>query len=131
MTSRQIRREYRRFSPEEEAEHARIREQVERDHPPGEASPTTDPALPVTLGDYFDLRELVAELRDSRQARGLSLADVQESSGIDSAQLNRIETGEDLNPTINTLARYARAVGHELRIALVERESIAADAAAR
>lgn len=128
MTDRKIRREYRRFSPEEKAEHARIREQVERERPPGEARPATDPALPATLGNYFDLRELVADLRDSRQERGLSLADVEKLSGIDSAQLSRIETGDDLNPTINTLARYARAVGRELRIGLVERESIAADA---
>jgi hypothetical protein len=36
-----IRREYRRFSPEEKAEHARIREQVEREFPPGEARPAS------------------------------------------------------------------------------------------
>ena len=128
MNKRPIRRERRELSAEQKAAYAEQARKVEAEFPPGQPVPPHVLAESMTLGHYFNLRELVADLRDSRQARGLSLADVQKSSGIDAAQLNRIETGEDLNPTINTLARYARAVGHELRFALVERETVEADA---
>ena len=37
-----------------------------------------------------------------------------ERSGIDKASLSRLENGLYPNPTVNTLARYARAIGKRL-----------------
>jgi transcriptional regulator with XRE-family HTH domain len=44
----------------------------------------------------------------------LSLADVAERSGIDKAALSRLENGVHDNPTVETLARYAAALGKKL-----------------
>ena len=63
------------------------------------------------------LRRAVASLRRVREQRGLSLADVAERSGIDRSALSRLENEHNLNPTLETLGRYAEALGLELSIA--------------
>jgi hypothetical protein len=96
---------------------------IEQKFPPGKAAaPPDDPSLPSTLGEYFDLRWLAAELRKVREAQGLSLADIQERTEIDRAALSRIETGQNLNPTIGigTLALYACALGQRIEWELTE-----------
>lgn len=132
MPEREFRREYRRLSPEEKARYAEIARKVEEEYPPGKAKPgPPDPSLPAKLGDYFDLRYLVGELRKAREAQGLSLADIQKTTGIDCAALGRIESGEDLNPSINTLTRYAHAVGRSIELTLVAPETTAAEESER
>lgn len=64
------------------------------------------------------LRVFLETLRREREARGLSLADLAELSGIDKAALSRLENCQQMNPTIHTLARYARALGKHLRWSL-------------
>ena len=54
------------------------------------------------------------ELKKNREASGLSLADVAERSGIDKAALSRLENGVHDNPTVETLMRYATAIGKRL-----------------
>ena len=49
-----------------------------------------------------------------RQAAGLTLAVVSKRTGIDQATLSHLENGRQPNPTIDTLWRYARAVGRSL-----------------
>ena len=49
-------------------------------------------------------------MRELREAAGLSLADVAEQTGMDKAFVSRLETGQG-NPTVETLARYAAALG--------------------
>ncbi|HEX3600578.1 MAG TPA: helix-turn-helix transcriptional regulator [Lacipirellulaceae bacterium] len=62
-------------------------------------------------------RELVRRLRAAREARGLSLADILERTGMTREALSRLENNEAPNPTVRTLARYAAAVGLELHLA--------------
>jgi transcriptional regulator with XRE-family HTH domain len=57
---------------------------------------------------------MLAALKKHRQRKGLSLADVAEQSGMDRAAISRLENGVYLNPTIDTLYRYAQAVGAEI-----------------
>ena len=45
---------------------------------------------------------------------GLLLAVVSKRTGIDHATLSRLENGRQPNPTIDTLWRYARAIGRSL-----------------
>lgn len=112
-----------RLSEAEKAKYEEIRKAVERELPPGKAKrPSHDPSQPADLGEYFDLRALIGELRKAREAQGMSLADVQELTGIDRSALCRIESGENGNPTVNTLIRYARAVGRTINVALIETE---------
>jgi len=64
------------------------------------------------------MRELAAALKAERERCGLSLTDVASRSGIDKAALSRIENAANLNPQLDTLWRYAEAIGVELRIDL-------------
>jgi hypothetical protein len=75
---------------------------------------------PATVYDLIALNLLVDQLREAREAQGLSLADVSERTGIDRAALNKIELRKNQNPTYGTLARYAAAVGRSLSLGLGE-----------
>ena len=59
-------------------------------------------------------------LKRERETRGLSLADVAGRSGIDKAALSRLENGQQPNPTVSTLARYAWALGKRLEWSLTD-----------
>jgi transcriptional regulator with XRE-family HTH domain len=59
----------------------------------------------------MELRMLTAQLRRLRGEQGLSLTDVSERSGLTRAAISRLENGWNLNPTLDTLFRYAAAIG--------------------
>lgn len=68
------------------------------------------------------LRDIVQVLKAERQRLGLSLAEVGDRSGIGKANLSRLENDPDPNPTMDTLLRYAEALGRAIHIALSEAE---------
>jgi DNA-binding XRE family transcriptional regulator len=63
---------------------------------------------------------LVQQLKATREAQGLSLADLTERTGMDRSALSKLETGQRTNPTIETLVRYAEAVGKHLVVELTD-----------
>jgi DNA-binding XRE family transcriptional regulator len=65
-------------------------------------------------GEYRQLRPLVEEIKRAREATGLTLAEVCRRCGIDQPALSRLENGHNKNPTLDTLWRYAAAVGLRL-----------------
>ena len=75
---------------------------------------------PFDHGAYVDFLRALATLKRERQ--GLSLADVSERSGIDKAALSRLENDLQLNPTLNTLTRYAEAIGKRVRLSFPDLE---------
>jgi DNA-binding XRE family transcriptional regulator len=56
----------------------------------------------------------IHELKKVRETAGLTLAAVSKRTGMDQATLSRLENGRQPNPTVDTLWRYARAVGRQL-----------------
>jgi len=64
------------------------------------------------------LHEIVNVLKAERKRRGLSLAEVGEQSGIGKANLSRLENASDPNPTLDTLLRYAEALGCSICVAI-------------
>jgi ribosome-binding protein aMBF1 (putative translation factor) len=66
--------------------------------------------VPLDSEEDSQFRDLASELRAQREKVGLSLAVVSERSGIDQGALSRLENGRG-NPTVQTLMRYARAIG--------------------
>ncbi len=66
------------------------------------------------------LQELLQQLKASREAKGLSLADLRELTGMDRSALSKLETGQRANPTVETLVRYAEAVGKRLVVSLTD-----------
>jgi DNA-binding Xre family transcriptional regulator len=104
----------RRLSPEEAAKYKAIRQQVAEELPElvarhHERMATLDP-----------LNELLAQLKAARVAKGLSLADLTELTGMDRSALSKLETGRRANPTVETLVRYAEAVGKRLVVSLAD-----------
>ncbi len=66
------------------------------------------------------LRAVVQLLKAERQRLGLSLAEVGERSGIGKSNLSRLENDPTPNPTLNTVLRYAEALGRDIRISLAD-----------
>jgi transcriptional regulator with XRE-family HTH domain len=115
-------------TPEERARLQALREQFQKEKPALEdlvASGEYDG--PVPQGAYLELRRVLHALRSERQRQGLSLADVAARSGIDKAALSRLETGKQINPTIDTLWRYAQALGKRLAWGVLDEETAARD----
>jgi ribosome-binding protein aMBF1 (putative translation factor) len=79
------------------------------------------------MADLVALRRFIMSLRQERERAGLSLNDVAERARIDKAALSRLENGQQLNPTLNTLARYAGALGRRLTLGLSELVGTRAD----
>jgi predicted transcriptional regulator len=99
-------------TPEDRARLRAIREKFQRERPSlkklvesGDAPP------PIPLGTYLDIQALLGQLKKEREAAGLSLADVAERTGMDRAAISRLENGHQGNPTVDTMLRYAAALG--------------------
>src|SRR5205807_2275675 len=60
------------------------------------------------------LHRLLMQLKAAREEKGLSLSDLTELTGMDRSALSKLETGQRANPTVDTLRRYAEAVGKRL-----------------
>lgn len=73
---------------------------------------------PVKQGEVLAMLTLAAQLKALRQAQQLSLTDVSTRTGIDKAQLSRIENGLNINPTVSTLDTIVRALGGHLRLTI-------------
>ena len=66
------------------------------------------------------LDELLLQLKAAREAKGLSLSDLTELTGMDRSALSKLENGQRANPTVETLVRYAEAVGKRLVVSLTD-----------
>lgn len=75
------------------------------------------------------IEQLLRDLRAARLRRGLSLADVDEATGIGRSNLARLENLHVGNPTLDTILRYAQAVGVKLLIQVTEAKPARAKAA--
>jgi DNA-binding XRE family transcriptional regulator len=106
MTSEQAARV---TDPEFRAQERAARDAVQREH--NETGTVAATGELVEPQDAIALAKFIGGLRQRREQSGLSLTDVADRSGIDKASLSRLENGFYSNPTINTLSRYARAIG--------------------
>jgi DNA-binding XRE family transcriptional regulator len=104
----------RRLTTEEAATYQAVREQVEEE-------------LPELIARHHErmatldrMQELLKQLKAAREAKGLSLADLTEITGMDRSALSKLETGQRANPTVETLVRYAEAVGKRLVVTLAD-----------
>lgn len=115
MAKRKARSVNKTLTDEERLRHQRIREQIEREKPELIAAGRQIKAR------HARLRQAVAALKATRESLGLSLADIRQRTGIEKGNLSRLENATNPNPTIDTLSRYADAVGKEIVIALVDK----------
>ena len=106
----------RKLTPEEAAKYRKIREEVELDKP--EIIAQAQQARCESRRQQ--LAAVMQELKAAREAKGLSLADIHERTGMDRSALSKLETVANENPTIDTLLRYAEVVGKRLQIQVVD-----------
>lgn len=111
MTLRRITRT-RHLSSQEAAMYREVREQVAGELP---ELVTRHHERLVALDQ---VKGLVRQLKTAREEKGLSLSDLTRLTGMDRSALSKLETGQRLNPTIETLVRYADAVGKRLVVSL-------------
>jgi predicted XRE-type DNA-binding protein len=102
------------LTEEEAAKYRKIRELV------ADELPELRRRAKARLQELCDAVEVFAELRKVREAQGLSLGDVQRLTGIDRSALSKLERGERANFTIDTLTRYAAAVGKHVSFHLTD-----------
>jgi DNA-binding XRE family transcriptional regulator len=106
------------WTAEDRARHQAIRDKFRNWHPSPEELIASGEAANFDLhGEYRELRPFVEALKRARAAAGLTLAEVARRCGIDQPALSRLETGHNKNPTLDTLWRYAAAVGRRLVLA--------------
>jgi hypothetical protein len=103
------------WTVEDRARHRAIREKFRDWHPsPEELIASGEAAIFDLHGEYRELRPFVQQLKRAREAAGLTLAEVSRRCGIDQPALSRLQNGHNKNPTLDTLWRYAAAVGRRL-----------------
>lgn len=107
-------------SPEDLARIKQLREQYQRERPSLEDLCAAQGVEPVTLGAYLEAKQLFHRLRQERERAGLSLSDVADRSGMDKAAISRLENGHQPNPTLDTVARYAAAIGKQVVWGIVD-----------
>lgn len=104
----------RRLTPEEAAKFESIREQV------AEELPDLIARHQQRMATLDQLQELLIQLKAAREAKGLSLSDLTKITGMDRSALSKLETGQRANPTVDTIVRYAQAVGKRLVVSLAD-----------
>jgi DNA-binding XRE family transcriptional regulator len=114
MTLRRIIRN-RRLTAEESAKYGKVRERI------AEELPELIARHHERLSAFDQLGELLKQLKVAREERGLSLSDLTDLTGMDRSAISKLETGQRPNPTVETLVRYAEAVGKHLVVSLVDR----------
>jgi DNA-binding XRE family transcriptional regulator len=109
----------RKQTPEQAKRERELRERFQRDKPTAdELAANGDYSAPVPHGLVLDMMQNLAKLREARERSGLSLGEVARRSGIDKGALSRLERGQDVNPTYETLSRYAAAFGKKIKIVM-------------
>jgi hypothetical protein len=103
-----------KWTAADRARHKAIRAEFEHCPTQEELEVSGEYEGPIKSGAYFAVKVLIHELKQARQAAGLTLAAVSKLTGMDQATLSRLETGRQPNPTVDTLWRYANAVGRRL-----------------
>ena len=113
--AKQITRD-RKLTPEEAAKYHKIREEVESEKP--EIIAKAQRARNESRRQQ--LTAIMQELKAAREAKGLSLADIHDRTGIDRSAISKLENVTNENPTIDTLLRYAEVVGKRLQIQVLD-----------
>ncbi len=109
-----IRRVYQKAqrTPQQLAELRAVRERYQREKPsPEDALAQSGHDRLVPLGEVLLLHQVLGLLKQERVRQNLTLAQLEERTGISQAALSRLETGKAANPTLETIYRIAAALG--------------------
>jgi DNA-binding phage protein len=99
-----------KFDPKQRAEHDAIRDQVAAD------MPRLQRKAAVAKARLETSTQAVEQLKAARVAAGISLEEVASISGLTKEQLEMLESAAHPDPSLETLARIAHAIGVKLHI---------------
>lgn len=105
----------RRLTPQEAAKYRRIREQIEQEKP----------EINARIRAQIKMQDVFKVLRQTRERKGLSLTDMERRTGMNRSAISKLETGVRANYSIETIARYAHAVGKTIVVSLVDESVVA------
>ncbi len=77
------------------------------------------PGFEQAYGDLEEEYALARELLSARARAGLTQEEVARSMGTTRSAVSRLDGTGKHSPSLRTLKRYARAIGHEVEIRLV------------
>ena len=89
-------------------------------HKPGRAELLTAQEHADAAPFYLVLRDYIRQLKEAREAAGVTLAVLSAQTNLAVETLSRLETGALTNPTWKTLGTYAAALGLQPRLLLEE-----------
>ncbi|MFN8488247.1 MAG: hypothetical protein U0350_11680 [Caldilineaceae bacterium] len=121
MTTKTGKRIYRAATPEEKVRHQEIREQIKEELP--ELQQRARQKLAEIIQQGVDIHQIIALLKAERIKKGLTLAQVNKSTGLEAALLMQLEESTDANPTLNIITRYAEAIGTKVLVVLADTDA--------
>jgi DNA-binding XRE family transcriptional regulator len=71
---------------------------------------------PVPQALVWQLTPLIGELKQRRETMGLTITEVARKADLTRTVVSRLENGWSLNPTLDTLYRYALALDANIRL---------------
>src|SRR2546422_10810100 len=104
----------RNLTPAEAEKYRRVRQQIEFEKPEIIRRVNAERAAETELLRIFGV------LKEIRNEKGLSLADLTEATGIDRASISKLESGQRANPTLATVSKYAAALGKKVVVSVVD-----------
>ena len=108
---------YREPTAEQAAKYRRIREMIAEEIPEIKAE-----ARAIREGRQAKIGQAIRLLKAEREMRGLSLGDIGERTGLSKSAISKLENNDNANPTVNTLAKYADALGMTIGVVLTEKD---------
>lgn len=116
MTRRHIERvsRGRTLTAEEAVRYRQLRADIERE------KPAIDAEIYRQLAEQHELARVLAELKQTRRALGLSLENIQDRSGIEVSELAKLEDGEQANLSLDMIRSYAQALGKRILVSVAD-----------
>jgi ribosome-binding protein aMBF1 (putative translation factor) len=105
-----------------------VRARFQREKPTAEQLVAAgDMEPPVSQATFLAVWQAVDALKKARLEAGLSLSQLASRAKLDKATLSRLEAGVHINPTIDTLSRYALALGRGVALSFPLPEQVKKD----
>jgi ribosome-binding protein aMBF1 (putative translation factor) len=111
----EIRRRIRgKLTPERKARHQAIREDVAK------RRPALDPQAKLKKAEIDAAHHAMRLLKQARESKGWSLADLSAATGIDEGRLSKLENDLHANPTFATVLRIAEVLQVKIQMSLTD-----------
>ncbi len=120
MTTRKSRRLRLKLTPEQQATIDEVRRTIEAEEK-DEIIALAKRLRSAKRRGMTTLEKTLQVLKHERESQGVSLATMEERTGMAKSNLSKLENAADSNPTVATLVTYADALGKKLIITLVDK----------